>query len=161
MKLLSLAFPVLLVAGALAVQSGAFTGLPPDDLGVRDGRLKAPSLTRNSVSSQVALHPDHPQRAYADMAPLPLKAGDAGASMQALARALAATPGVVIVQQEPDYLRAEASTRWLRFVDDLEFSADPTQGVIHLRSASRLGREDLGTNRERMERIRAAYATLP
>lgn len=161
MKLLSLALPALLVAGVLAVQTGAFTGAPPDDLGVQDGRLKAPSLTRNSVSSQLALHPAHPQRAYADIAPLPLKAGGASVSMQALARALAAMPGVVIVQQEADYLRAEASTRWLRFVDDLEFWLDPAEGVIHLRSASRLGREDLGTNRERMERIRAAYAALP
>lgn len=161
MKLLSLALPALLVAGVLAVQSVAFTGKPPVDLGVQDGRLKAPSLTRNSVSSQLALHPGHPQRAYADITPLPLKAGGASVSMQALAHALTATPGVVIVQQEADYLRAEASTRWLRFVDDLEFWVDPAEGVIHLRSASRLGRDDLGTNRERMERIRAAYAALP
>lgn len=161
MKLLSLALPVLLVAGALAVRSGMLNGTPPDDLGVRDGRLKPPSLTRNSVSSQLALYPDHPQRAYADMAPLPFKAGGAGPSMQALASTLAATPGVVTVLQTPDYLRAEARTHWLRFVDDLEFWADPAEGVIHLRSASRLGRDDLGTNRERMERIRSAYAALP
>ena len=35
-------------------------------------------------------------------------------------------------------------------------AAAPAEGVIHLRSASRLGREDLGTNRRRIEAIRAA-----
>jgi len=31
--------------------------------------------------------------------------------------------------------------------------------VIEVRSASRLGREDFGTNRQRIERIRSAYNT--
>ncbi|MEY2896226.1 MAG: hypothetical protein RL669_495, partial [Pseudomonadota bacterium] len=33
----------------------------------------------------------------------------------------------------------------------------PAEGVIHVRSASRLGRRDFGVNRERVEAIRAAY----
>jgi uncharacterized protein (DUF1499 family) len=44
-------------------------------------------------------------------------------------------------------------------VDDLEFWLNPTLGVIEVRSASRLGREDFGTNRQRIERIRSAYNT--
>jgi uncharacterized protein (DUF1499 family) len=44
-------------------------------------------------------------------------------------------------------------------VDDLEFWLNPAQGVIEVRSASRLGREDFGTNRQRIERIRSAYNT--
>ena len=54
MKLLSIALPVLLGVGLLAAQGGALRGTQPNDLGVKDGRLKAPSLTRNSVSSQAA-----------------------------------------------------------------------------------------------------------
>ena len=49
--------------------------------------------------------------------------------------------------------------RWLGFVDDAEFWADPANRVIQVRSASRLGSSDLGVNRARIERIRAALAS--
>ncbi len=42
---------LLIVAGRL----GWLQGTPPADLGVRDGRLKPPSITPNSVSSQATL----------------------------------------------------------------------------------------------------------
>src|SRR5213594_2202761 len=65
---------VVLVVVAVAVgQLGFLQGTPPTDLGVRDGKLKPPSMTENSVTSQAALYPDHPQRKYADIAPLPVK----------------------------------------------------------------------------------------
>jgi uncharacterized protein (DUF1499 family) len=44
----------------------------------------------------------------------------------------------------------------MRFVDDAEFWFDPVKGVIQARSASRLGREDFGVNRARIESIRQA-----
>jgi uncharacterized protein (DUF1499 family) len=70
-------------------------------------------------------------------------------------------PGIKLVEQRPNYLHAQAETRWLRFVDDLEFWFNPTRGVIEVRSASRLGREDFGVNRQRIEAIRAAYLAQP
>lgn len=151
----------ILVIAALAIQFGALRGKPPADLGVNNGRLKPPSLTPNSVSSQASLYPDHPQRAYAEIQPLPLKAGSGPASIQALAAVLTALPGIRVVEQRPDYLRAEAETRWMRFTDDLEFWFDPGRKVIELRSASRLGRKDFGVNRERIEAIRAAWLARP
>lgn len=153
-----LAFAVLVL---VAAQVGLFSGRQPDDIGVKDGRFKTPSPTRNSVSSQATLYPDHPQLAYASIAPLPFKAAGAPQSFQALQAVLRAMPGMTIVEQKPDYLHAEARTRWLHFVDDLEFWANPASGTIELRSASRLGREDLGVNRERIETIRAAYLAAP
>jgi uncharacterized protein (DUF1499 family) len=39
----------------------------------------------------------------------------------------------------------------------VEFWVNPAKGVIDVRSASRLGREDFGVNRARVEAIRAAY----
>ena len=62
--------------------------------------------------------------------------------------------GIRIVAREADYLRAEARTPLLRFVDDLEFQYSPEENVIHMRSASRLGYSDFGTNRKRLESIR-------
>lgn len=161
MKLFSIALPVLLGVGLLAAQGGALRGTQPTDLGVKDGRLKAPSSTRNSVSSQAALYPEHPQKGYASIEPLPLKNRDAVASLTALSKALQSVPGVTVVDQQPDYVYAQAQTRWLKFVDDMEFWANPATGVVELRSASRLGREDFGANRQRIEAVRAAYLAQP
>ena len=147
----------LLVVAVIAIRSGALGGNRPADLGASNSRLKPPSPTRNSVSSQAALYPDHPQRDYADIKPLPLKSGPGANSIEALAAALRSMPGIKVVEQRPDYLYAEAETRWLRFVDDLEFWLNPARGAIEVRSASRLGREDFGVNRQRIEAIRAAY----
>ena len=147
----------LLAAAGLfaATRLGAFEGKAPADLGVRDGKLKAPSVTPNSVSSQAALWPDHPQRAYAEIAPLKLQ-GDAATTLARLAQLIEATPGARIVERRPDYLYAQFTTSLMRYVDDVEFWFDPAANVIQVRSASRLGHGDLGANRKRIERLRAA-----
>lgn len=151
----------ILVLALVLVQVGVLGGSRPVDLGVSKGRLKPPSPTPNSVSSQAGLYPDHPQRDYALIQPLPLRGGSAAGSMQALAAVLSTTPGITVVEQRPDYLYAQATTRWLKFTDDLEFWFDPARGAIELRSASRLGGKDFGVNRERIEAIRAAYLAQP
>jgi uncharacterized protein (DUF1499 family) len=140
-----------------AGQLGLLQGSAPTDLGVHDGRLKPPSPTANSVSSQAALHPDHPQRGYADIAPLAVT-GDGPATIARLEAIVRGMDGAKVVRSEPDYLYAQFTTRWLKFVDDLEFWFDPARNVIEVRSASRLGRSDLGVNRRRVEAVRAALA---
>ena len=147
----------VLVSAVVAIQAGILGGTRPADIGVKDFRLKPPSPSRNSVSSQAVLYPDHPQRAYADIKPLPVKHDSPAASLQVLAAVLQSMPNIKVVEQRPVYIHAEAKTRWLKFVDDLEFWANPVRGLIELRSGSRLGREDFGVNRERIEAIRAAY----
>ena len=85
MKTWGLLLGVLLAVAALllgAGQRGVFAGKPPQDLGVRDGRLKPPSPTPNSVSSQAGGYADHPQRREAHIAPLSYT-GDAKASLDA------------------------------------------------------------------------------
>jgi len=145
----------------VAAQFGLLAGREPTDLGVSNGRLKLPSLTPNSVSSQAALYPDHPQRDYASIGSLPLKSAGAAASLQTLAAVLKSVPGTSVVVQRPDYLYAQSQTRWLKFVDDIEFWVNPASQVIEVRSASRLGRKDFGVNRQRVETIRAAYLAHP
>lgn len=147
----------LVVALLAAAQMGMLTGRQPADLGVKQGRLKAPSNTPNSVSSQADLYPDHPQRAEAMIEALPLKHGDASASVQALVTALSSLQGVSIIEQRHDYVHAEAQTPWLKFVDDMEFWVNPERQVIEVRSASRMGRKDFGVNRLRIEALRRTY----
>lgn len=145
---------VLLLAGRL----GALAGVPPTGLGVRDGLLAAPSLSPNSVSSQARQWPQHPRRDEAHIEPLHVP--DA-AHWEALAQAILATPGARVVQRDPHYLRVEFRTRWLGFVDDAEFWWTPEAGVVHVRSASRLGHSDLGLNRGRIEGLRAQRSPGP
>jgi uncharacterized protein (DUF1499 family) len=148
-----LAVPVLVV---VAGQLGAFGGTAPAYLGARDGRLSPPSSTPNSVSSQASLHPGHPQAAYAAVDPFP-SGGDPAAAMRTLRDLIAAMPGATVVEARDDYLRAEFRTRWMGYVDDLELVPDASTGVVHVRSASRLGRRDFGVNRERVEALRQVY----
>jgi uncharacterized protein (DUF1499 family) len=54
-----------------------------------------------------------------------------------------------------DYAHFEVTTTLLRFRDDLELRLDREARVIQVRSASRVGRSDLGTNRRRVEALRA------
>lgn len=147
-----LALAVLLL---LAGRAGLLKGHAPQ-LGVRDGRLKPPSRTPNSVTSQAALYADAPQRDYAAIDPLPLR-GDGAQSIEKLRAIVGALPGATLVETKPDYLYAQFMTPTLRFVDDTEFWFSPGERLIHVRSSSRVGRRDFGVNRKRVEAIRDAY----
>jgi uncharacterized protein (DUF1499 family) len=143
---------ILLLAG----QWGLLRGKAPSDLGVQDGKLKAPSKTDNSVSSQAALHPEHPMRASAEIAPISFS-GDAAAAWTRLQQAVATLPRSSVITDTGSYLYVQQTTLILRFTDDVEFVLDAANSVIHVRSASRLGRKDFGVNRARIETIRAAF----
>lgn len=137
----------------IAGQLGALQGKAPTDLGVKAGRLKAPSLTPNSVSSQAALYPDHPQFSYAQIPALQFP-GKAKTDMTKVAQAVQGLGGCQIIQQDASYLYAQCRTVWLGFVDDLELWDNTDQQRLEVRSASRLGRKDFGVNRARVESLR-------
>ena len=156
---LALLVVVLALVLVIAGQMGLLAGKAPSRLGVTDGRLKPPSSTPNSVSSQASLYPDHPQQAYAAIAPLTFK-GDGEAAIKQLAQVLTQMPRTVIVTQNADYLYAQSTTALLKFTDDVEFWLDKPNHVIQARSSSRLGRKDFGVNRARVEAVRTAFAEV-
>lgn len=144
----------------LVGQLGVLGGQIPNDIGVKDGRLKPLSDTENSVSSQASLYPEHRMRNYAEIDPLPVT-GDPLDTMKKLSALLRTIPGVKVVHDKGDgYLYAQCTTRWLKFVDDLELWVDPVNNVVQVRSASREGRNDLGVNRKRVELLRAGLAAM-
>ena len=136
----------------VAGQAGLLAGRPPQGLGVQDARLKAPRSTPNNVHSQAGLF--GPEYAHTRIEPLPWRDGDGVATIARLRALIEATAGARIVDERADYLRVEYTSRWLRFVDDAEFWADPGMRVVQVRSSSRLGRRDLGVNRQRIESLR-------
>ena len=163
MKILRLVVLVIVAVPALLVvagQLGAFRGTRPDGLGVHGGQLMPPSDTPNSVSSQTL--PDASRVLGYDPRIAPLHyTGDPAAAMKKLAALLEATPGCVVVTNLPGYIYAQATTRLLKFTDDVEFYLDAPASVIQVRSASRLGKGDLGANRARIESLRARFEARP
>ena len=129
---------------------GLFSGTRPQYLGVRDGRLVPAQRTPNNVNSQTDKIAD------AEHFIEPLRySGDAARVWAALRKIVERMPRARVIKAEPNYLYAEFSTKLMGFVDDTEFYLDEKAGVIHARSAARLGRSDFGVNRARIESIRA------
>ncbi|MEO0852082.1 MAG: DUF1499 domain-containing protein [Cyanobacteria bacterium J06648_11] len=128
----------------------SFSGQRPTNLGATDGTLAACPGTPNCVSSQS-------EDAQFQIDPLPLQ-GSAAESIQAIAAIVQGMELTEIVEQGDRYLYAEFTSKLMGFVDDVEFYADDAASVVHVRSASRLGKSDLGVNRKRVEEIRSRYA---
>ena len=151
LALIVLAVPALLL---VAGQVGLLRGQAPAALGARDARL-APVREQhwNAVSSQATTD-------YHRIDPLRIR-GEPKAAFARLRERVGQTPGVRIVEANDTYLRAECETRVLRFVDDLELLLDAPAGVVHVRSASRLGRKDFGVNRARIESLRTTVDSQP
>jgi uncharacterized protein (DUF1499 family) len=122
-----------------------FTGTRPSNLGVKDGKLAACPGTPNCVSSQS----DDPQSKI-DALP--------GVAIADIKKVVNAMAGTTIVEENNNYLYAEFKSKLMGYVDDVEFYLDSSTNAVQVRSASRLGKSDLGVNRKRVEEIRGKLA---
>ena len=133
---------------SLSILVAGCTGTRPLNLGVHDGKLAPCPATPNCVSSQ-STDKDHAVEPF-------LFSGTPADAMADLKKVLSGLPRVRIVTATDTYLHAEFTSALFRFVDDVEFRIDADTKTIHLRSASRLGKSDLGVNRKRIEDLRQA-----
>lgn len=119
--------------------------LKPDALGPLDGELRDCPETPNCVCSQEdADDPGHMIE--------PLRAD--WARLVSLVKANRSTE---VVEERDGYLWVTYRTTIMGYIDDVEFLRDgQSPDQIHVRSASRLGRSDLGANRKRVDAIRQA-----
>ncbi len=106
----------------------------------------------NCVSSSASRTANH-------VDPLVLRSdsSDAMAQLEDIVNKLA---GSKIVLSDGLYLHAEFKSRLFGFVDDLEILIDEDQKLIFVRSASRVGYSDLGTNLNRVQKIRQCFEAL-
>ena len=65
------------------------------------------------------------------------------------------TPRSVIVELDGDYLHAEVTSKWMKYVDDLEGSFVPESRKLLVRSESRVGESDLGVNQKRVDLLKS------
>lgn len=127
-----------------------FSGSRPDNLGVKDGRFAACKPTPNCVSSQA----DPADREHY-IAPIAFNG-----TLQELRRAVESMTRAAVIREEGNYLHAEYKSALLGYVDDVELLLDEKARLVHVRSASRLGRSDFGVNRKRIEELRALIGSL-
>jgi len=106
--------------------------------------------TPNCVSSQMPADDKH----Y--ITPLALVNNDGSESQEQLIRILSKTKRVKIQTQQERYIKAIFTSRFMSYIDDVEFSI--TDSHIDVRSASREGHYDIGANRKRIEKIRKQLA---
>lgn len=70
--------------------------------------------------------------------------------------AVARMPRTRIVDEQADYLRAEVTSPWHFYTDDLELLLRANQQEIAIRSTGRIGYYDFEVNRDRVEALRTA-----
>ncbi|GBF48698.1 hypothetical protein LPTSP4_01980 [Leptospira ryugenii] len=138
-------FCLLTISFSIALVS--CTGTRPQILGIKEGRLYACPKTPNCVSSF-----EDPKDSEHFREALPFK-GDAKQAIENLKKKIESYPRAEIITLESNYIYAEFTSLLFRFVDDVEFYVDEKNKKLHFRSASRLGKGDLGVNRKRIEAL--------
>ena len=118
----------------------ACAGDPPQNIGVRDGRLIACPESPNCVSS----YESSEEHAIAAL----------DGNLNQVQQILVAMDGANIVEQSNNYLYAEFTSSLMGYIDDVEFLYDAASNTTQVRSASRIGYSDMGANRSRVEAIR-------
>ena len=136
------------IATPMAIFS--FSGTRPTNIGVTDGKLLACPDSPNCVSSQ-STDAEH------KIAPLTYT-GEPAKALADLKAVIENMPRTKIITAEGNYIYAEFTSAFMGYVDDVEFYLNTDKGIIEVRSASRLGKSDLGVNRDRVEAIRAQMA---
>lgn len=119
----------------------------PEMVGLHDGKLHSCPDKRNCISTFA----DPESKHYIE----PVKVIDDVSDdvmMNILKNFILSMPRTEIRQEKPDYIWALFKTR-LGFVDDVEFYYDRPAGLLHIRSASRVGYYDFGVNSRRIHEI--------
>ena len=146
---------VLAVSSSVILLS-ACSGTRPDTIGIHEGKLAPCPSSPNCVNSRTN-NTDHAIKPIAFKQPV-----SQAEAMRSIKEALLSLPRTEIITETPTYLYAEATSKIMRFVDDVEFLF-PEQDLIsevHVRSASRKGYRDFGVNRERIEAVRASLIEM-
>ena len=111
--------------------------------GLIDGALSPCSTKPNCVSSEDATQPE--------------KKVEALNTTLKQARAAVMATGGTITSETDSYISATYMSKVFKFIDDVELR-DDSNGLVHIRSSSRVGYSDRGANRKRVAAIRAALA---
>jgi uncharacterized protein (DUF1499 family) len=138
---------IIVIIGIMLVGLSIASRKQPE-LGLLNGQLRPCPASPNCVCSEQQV-----EGAFVEPLGYTAAAEEAWRSMK---QAIVETGGVVVTEQN-GYMHAVYETPLMRYVDDVELRIDATNQMIHIRSASRVGRSDLGANRKRVARIRETF----
>lgn len=143
-KTLGVLVSVILLTGC----SGTMT-----NLGINEGKLQSCPKTPNCINSQSGTEGQKVQSIN--------YTGTQKEAHERLLQIIKTEKRTKTITVQGNYIRVEFTSALFRFVDDVEFyfpEGQERDGVIHVRSASRIGHSDLGANRKRIERIRSKFS---
>ena len=120
-------------------------------IGLVEGKLAPCPDSPNCISSEDEKDTKH----YAT--PLTLPPGYSGEILATLKQSITELGGNVEDAKGP-YLSATFTSIVFGFVDDLEIRTVDGASEIHIRSASRVGYNDLGVNKKRVENLKSLLA---
>ena len=81
------------------------------------------------------------------------KVSNADKSFNELIDILKNTPRIEIINIEEDYLHALATSRVMKFIDDIEIRKSEKGNILKVKSKSRTGFYDLGVNKRRINTL--------
>ena len=119
-------------------------------LGLIDGRLSKCSNKPNCVCSEEDATANH----Y--IKPIELHQNNISDNLNIIKDIIQGMDGSITLEKD-QYLAATFTSGIFGFVDDLEIRIDTTQKVMHIRSASRVGRSDFGVNKKRLELLKRNF----
>ena len=83
--------------------------------------------------------------------------GDPATAMQRISTVVSAHPRTEVLHLDAKSLHATYTSKWFRFVDDVHIRLDTEHSVLQIRSASRVGYDDMEANPDRVALIRADW----
>jgi uncharacterized protein (DUF1499 family) len=122
-------------------------GTRPENIGLQNGKLIPCPESPNCVHSQMDKSDSHYMEAIKYSKDLKEAVSDLRSVIQKM-------PRTNLVLEKEAYFHFEFTSKLMGYVDDVEFYFDDLNKNIHFRSASRLGKSDLGVNRKRIESIK-------
>lgn len=124
----------------------------PKNLGVHDGKLAEVPTSPNGISTQTSI-------VDKKIEPLLYK-GTLEESKKNIENIIEGFEGAKIITNEKNYIHVVFSTKLMKYKDDAEFYFNKNKKIIEFRSASRIGKSDLGMNRKRYEEIKGLYQKI-
>ena len=82
------------------------------------------------------------------------KVDDSEKAFTELTQILENTPRLKIIKKEKYYIHAIATSRIMKFIDDIEIKNLNQDNILQVRSSSRFGIYDLGVNKRRVNTLR-------
>lgn len=131
-------------------------------LGLNSKNASAPGLINNKLShcpdTPNCVNSEYPEQQDYYISPIDIiTKHKINTSPLPLLKDIIQDMGGTVMRQDENYLAATFTSNIFRFVDDIELRFDNEKKLIHFRSASRVGRSDMGVNKKRVNLIKQLY----